>query len=82
MAELERILTEGVTSEELAQAQIAWETEFVLRLQEMGGFGGKADALQRGRLPTHIVSAPRPELLYLQPAFAFATDKEVEFDDV
>ncbi len=44
-AELARLLEEGVTDEELAQARVAWEASFVRRLERVGGFGGVADQL-------------------------------------
>lgn len=44
-AELHKILTTGISANELAQAQTEWEARFVRRLQQVGGFGGKADKL-------------------------------------
>ncbi len=44
-AELSRLLAEGVSKDELEQAQTSYETGFIRRLQRMGGFGGKADLL-------------------------------------
>ena len=44
-AELEKLLTEGITEAELAEARIAWETSFVRRLEQVGGFGGIANQL-------------------------------------
>jgi zinc protease len=44
-AELQKVLSDGVTADELAQAQISWESAFVRRLQRLGGFGGRADVL-------------------------------------
>jgi len=43
--ELEKIRTQGITPEELAQAQIAEEAVFVRSLERIGGFSGKADRL-------------------------------------
>ena len=44
-AELKRIISSGITADELAQAQTAWESRFVRSLERVGGFGGKADKL-------------------------------------
>lgn len=44
-AELEKVLTGGVTPEELKQAKTAWETELVHSLEQIGGFSGRADRL-------------------------------------
>jgi zinc protease len=46
-AELVRVQEKGVTKEELTLAQASYETAFVQRLQRVGGFGGKADLLNR-----------------------------------
>jgi zinc protease len=46
-AELNRLKDGGVTKDELALAQASYETDFVRRLQRVGGFGGKADLLNR-----------------------------------
>ena len=43
--ELQRLLTEGPTAQELAQAQTVLRGEFVRGVERIGGFGGKADAL-------------------------------------
>ena len=53
LAELERIIVdeiarlaaEGPTADELARGRVHAETQFVLRLQTVGGFGGKSDQL-------------------------------------
>jgi len=44
-AELKKIFEEGVSSDELAQVKVNWEANFVRSLERVGGFGGKADAL-------------------------------------
>ncbi len=44
-AELEKLLTEGITTDELDRARIGWESGFIRRLQQIGGFGGRADRL-------------------------------------
>jgi zinc protease len=46
-AELSKLLAEGITQEELVQAQTAWEARFVRSLQQIGGFGGRAELLNR-----------------------------------
>lgn len=43
--ELEKIRTQGITLEELAQAQAIEEASFVRSLERLGGFSGKADRL-------------------------------------
>jgi len=45
--ELARILADGVSRDELEQAQTSYETRFIRRLQRMGGFGGVADLLNQ-----------------------------------
>lgn len=42
---LKEITAKGVTAEELALAKTDWETGFVRSLQQVGGFGGRADRL-------------------------------------
>jgi zinc protease len=46
-AELARLQEKGVTKEELVLSQASYESAFVRRLQRVGGFGGKADLLNR-----------------------------------
>ena len=46
-AELARLRDKGVTKDELALARIRYEAGFVRGLQRIGGFGGKADRLNR-----------------------------------
>ena len=43
--ELERLLAEGPTAEELAQAKTVIRAGFIRGVERIGGFGGKADAL-------------------------------------
>jgi len=43
--ELRRLIAEGPTAEELAQAQAVLRADFVRGIERIGGFGGKADAL-------------------------------------
>jgi len=43
--ELERLLAEGPTAEELSQAQAMIRASFIRGVERIGGFGGKADAL-------------------------------------
>ena len=57
-AELARLQERGVTKDELALAQASYETAFVRRLQRVGGFGGKADLLNR-----YLVMAGTPGYL-------------------
>ncbi len=53
LAELERVIVDetarlaadGPTDDELARGRVHAETQFVLRLQTVGGFGGKSDQL-------------------------------------
>jgi zinc protease len=44
-AELSTFLDRGPTSEELERGRVQAETQFVYRLQTLGGFGGKSDQL-------------------------------------
>jgi len=44
-AELRRLLEKGITREELARAQALWETERLRELEQICGFGGRADLL-------------------------------------
>jgi zinc protease len=44
---LNDILTNGFTQEELDMAVTTWESSFVRGLERVGGFGGKADRLNR-----------------------------------
>ena len=46
-AELERVATQGVTHAELSRAVTGIEADFVRSLERVGGFGGKADRLNR-----------------------------------
>ncbi|MFH1892194.1 MAG: pitrilysin family protein [Candidatus Zixiibacteriota bacterium] len=46
-AELRRLLTEGITPSELEQAKTTWEATYVRGLENVGGFGGRADVLNR-----------------------------------
>ncbi|MFT3755500.1 MAG: pitrilysin family protein [Pseudoxanthomonas sp.] len=43
--ELDKLLTEGPTAEELARAKTNYRAGFVRGIERIGGFGGKADAL-------------------------------------
>ena len=43
--EIARLAAEGPTDDELARGRVHSETQFVLRLQTVGGFGGKSDQL-------------------------------------
>ena len=43
--ELKKLLAEGPTAEELAQAKIAFKSGFIRQIERIGGFGGKADVL-------------------------------------
>jgi zinc protease len=45
MGEIARLAAEGPTIDELARGRVHSETQFVLRLQTVGGFGGKSDQL-------------------------------------
>lgn len=56
--EIARLQEHGITKEELALAQASYETGFVRRLQRVGGFGGKADLLNR-----YLVMAGTPGYL-------------------
>ncbi len=44
-AELQKILTEGISEEELQQAKTTWEASFVRQLESIGGFSGRANIL-------------------------------------
>lgn len=43
--ELQKLLAEGPTAEELAQAKTMFRAGFIRGIERIGGFGGKADAL-------------------------------------
>jgi predicted Zn-dependent peptidase len=43
--ELDRLVAEGPTAEELAQAKTVYRAGFIRGIERIGGFGGKADAL-------------------------------------
>jgi zinc protease len=43
--QLERLVTDGPVDDELERAQTTVETDFVYRLQTVGGFGGRSDQL-------------------------------------
>ena len=43
--ELEKVLKNGITEEELQRAQNEWESSFTRRLERIGGFGGVSDQL-------------------------------------
>jgi zinc protease len=45
LEEIARLAAEGPTDDELARGRVHSETQFVLRLQTVGGFGGKSDQL-------------------------------------
>ncbi len=42
---LKDLLTNGIAEDELMRAKTTWETQFVRRLENIGGFGGRADML-------------------------------------
>jgi zinc protease len=43
--EIDRLATEGPTPEEMARGRVQAESQFMFRLQSVGGFGGKSDQL-------------------------------------
>jgi zinc protease len=43
--ELARLLNEGISEEELAQARTVFEASFIRGIERVGGFGGKSDVL-------------------------------------
>ena len=49
--QLERLVTDGPVDDELERAQTTVETDFVYRLQTVGGFGGRSDQLNPGPYP-------------------------------
>jgi len=51
-AELQQIITKPPTGAEVQTAVNAWEARFVRQLQAIGGFGGKADQLNRYNVMT------------------------------
>jgi zinc protease len=44
-AQVEQVLADGPTADEVARAQISIEADFAYRLQTVGGFGGRSDQL-------------------------------------
>ncbi|MCP4569453.1 MAG: insulinase family protein [FCB group bacterium] len=56
--ELNKLLTEGITPEELTRAKISWEAGFIRGLQAVGGFGGRAN-----RLNSYNVHLGSPDML-------------------
>src|SRR3546814_12611266 len=47
--ELQRLLADGPTADELAQAKTMFRAGFIRGVERIGGFGGKADVLEIGR---------------------------------
>ena len=43
--EIEKLATEGPTEDEVGRGRVQSETQFIFRLQTVGGFGGKSDQL-------------------------------------
>jgi zinc protease len=43
--EIDRLSTDGPTDDEITRGRVQAETQFVQRLQNVGGFGGKSDQL-------------------------------------
>ncbi|MFT4198567.1 MAG: pitrilysin family protein [Pseudoxanthomonas sp.] len=43
--ELQRLIKDGPTAEELARAKTSYRADFIRGIERIGGFGGKADAL-------------------------------------
>ena len=50
--ELQRLITGGLTDEELEQSKTVFRSGFIRGLERIGGFGGKADALARCEIYT------------------------------
>ena len=48
--EVERLLLEGPTQDELAIAQTQYRANFIRRVERIGGFGGKSDVLARNEV--------------------------------
>jgi zinc protease len=44
---LDEVLTGGITADEMERAKTNWEAGFVRSLQNVGGFGGRADVLNK-----------------------------------
>jgi zinc protease len=44
-SELERLLAEGITEQELQKAKTTWQASFIRRIEQVGGFGGVANQL-------------------------------------
>lgn len=42
---LNEVLTDGITAEEFERAKVNWESGFIRQLENIGGFGGRADQL-------------------------------------
>lgn len=50
--ELQRLITSGLTDEELEQSKTVFRSGFIRGVERIGGFGGKADALARCEIYT------------------------------
>jgi zinc protease len=66
--ELQRLLREGPTAEELEQAKTVFRAGFVRGIERIGGFGGKADALAECAVYTGDPGCFRGQLARLDAA--------------
>ncbi|GAA3911921.1 M16 family metallopeptidase [Luteimonas lutimaris] len=66
--ELQRLLAEGPTAEELAQAKTVFRAGFIRGVERIGGFGGKADVLAACETYTGAPDCYRDTLRDIQAA--------------
>ena len=66
--ELQRLLREGPTAEELEQAKTVFRAGFVRGVERIGGFGGKADALAECAIYTGDAGCFRGQLARVESA--------------
>ena len=68
--EIERLLRDGPTAEELARAKTAFRAGFIRGIERIGGFGGKADALAECAVYTGDPGCFRQSLATIEKASA------------
>ena len=74
--EIARFADEGPTTDELERGRAQAESAFVLRLQSLGGFGGKADQLNAYNVYLESPDSFDDRLRPIQPAPRLTTSGE------
>ena len=64
--EMQALLTEGLTQAELDRAKASYISNFVRRLERVGGFGGKSDLLARGEVYGDHPGHYRSQLMWVK----------------